>query len=118
MKRVAFVFRLLLMVQRRAGRAGRPAGNLSADGRDRRFLRGRWRLSASSRAAPAAVLARDYISTFKLLSLYDIEQCWICAASARERGLNSATPWVVDGEWLEPEALRARLDDFNVILRF
>lgn len=37
---------------------------------------------------PAAVLARDYISTFKLLSLYDIEQCWICAASARERGLN------------------------------
>ncbi|MEQ5072234.1 sulfurtransferase TusC, partial [Providencia rettgeri] len=26
--------------------------------------------------------------------------------------------WVVDGEWLEPEALRARLDDFNVILRF
>ena len=67
---------------------------------------------------PAAVLARDYISTFKLLSLYDIEQCWICAASARERGLNSATPWVVDGEWLEPEALRARLDDFNVILRF
>lgn len=67
---------------------------------------------------PAAVLARDYISTFKLLSLYDIEQCWICAASARERGLNSATPWVVDGEWLEPEALRGRLDDFNVILRF
>lgn len=67
---------------------------------------------------PDAVLARDYIATFKLLGLYDIEQCWICAASARERGLTSATPWVVDGEWLEPEALRARLDDFNVILRF
>ncbi|WP_251276661.1 sulfurtransferase complex subunit TusC, partial [Enterobacter hormaechei] len=31
---------------------------------------------------PAAVLARDYISTFKLLSLYDIEQYWICAAPA------------------------------------
>lgn len=67
---------------------------------------------------PAAVLARDYISTFKLLSLYDIEQCWICAASARERGLSSATSWVVDGERLESEDLRARLDEFNVILRF
>ncbi|MEN0613512.1 sulfurtransferase complex subunit TusC [Klebsiella indica] len=67
---------------------------------------------------PAAVLARDYISTFKLLSLYDINQCWFCAASGRERGLNPTTPLVVDGEWLEPEALRARLDDFSVILRF
>ena len=56
---------------------------------------------------PSAVLARDYIATFKLLPLY-----------ARERGLNAGTAWVVDAEWLEPEALRARLDDFNVILRF
>lgn len=37
---------------------------------------------------PDAVLARDYIATFKLLGLYDIEQCWICAASLRERGLD------------------------------
>lgn len=59
---------------------------------------------------PAAgkILARDYIATFKLLSLYDIEQCWLCAASARERGLAADTPWVVDVESLEPEALRAR----------
>ena len=50
---------------------------------------------------PGKILARDYIATFKLLSLYDIEQCWL-----------------VDVESLEPEALRARLDEFNVILRF
>ena len=31
---------------------------------------------------PGAVLARDYIATFKLLSLYDIDQCWLCAESA------------------------------------
>ena len=67
---------------------------------------------------PGKILARDYIATFKLLSLYDIEQCWLCAASARERGLAADTPWVVDVESLEPEALRARLDEFNVILRF
>ncbi|WP_434670592.1 sulfurtransferase complex subunit TusC [Klebsiella sp. B345] len=67
---------------------------------------------------PSAVFARDYIATFKLLSLYDIDACWVCAASARERGLDATTPWIIDAEWLEPEALRARLDDFNVILRF
>ena len=50
---------------------------------------------------PGAVLARDYIATFKLLSLYDI-----------------ATPWAVDVECLAPDALRARLHEFDVILRF
>ncbi len=40
---------------------------------------------------PDAVLARDYIATFKLLGLYDIEQCWVCAASLRERGLDPQT---------------------------
>lgn len=29
---------------------------------------------------PDVILARDYIATFKLLGLYDIEQCWLCAA--------------------------------------
>lgn len=67
---------------------------------------------------PGAVLARDYIATFKLLSLYDIDQCWLCADSARERGLDPATPWVVDVECLAPDALRARLHEFDVILRF
>lgn len=61
---------------------------------------------------------RDYISTFKLLSLYDIEQCWICAASARE--LRSEFCHAVGCWWRMAGAggLRARLDDFNVILRF
>ena len=67
---------------------------------------------------PGAVLARDYIATFKLLSLYDIDQCWLCADSARERGLDPTTPWVVDVECLAPDALRARLHEFDVILRF
>ncbi|EIY5119952.1 sulfurtransferase complex subunit TusC [Klebsiella quasipneumoniae] len=67
---------------------------------------------------PGAVLARDYIATFKLLSLYDIDQCCLCAESARERGLDPATPWVVDAECLAPDALRARLHEFDVILRF
>lgn len=67
---------------------------------------------------PARVLARDYIATFKLLPLYNIDHCWLCAASAEARGLMMTTPLVIDVEWLAPEALRTQLDDFNVILHF
>jgi tRNA 2-thiouridine synthesizing protein C len=45
---------------------------------------------------PQAVLARDYIATFKVLPLYDIETVLAVRRLARERGLNDATPWVVD----------------------
>jgi tRNA 2-thiouridine synthesizing protein C len=55
---------------------------------------------------PQAILARDYISTFKLLPLYDIEQCWVCSAALRERGLATKTEFVIDAEVLEPDALR------------
>ncbi|HIB0147014.1 TPA: sulfurtransferase complex subunit TusC [Escherichia coli] len=67
---------------------------------------------------PDAVLARDYIATFKLLGLYDIEQCWICAASLRERGLYPQTPFVVEATPLEADALRRELANYDVILRF
>ncbi|MTH47775.1 sulfurtransferase complex subunit TusC [Intestinirhabdus alba] len=67
---------------------------------------------------PGAVLARDYIATFKLLGLYDIEQRWICAASLRERGLDPGVELVIDATPLEPDALRRELDHYDVILRF
>ncbi|MEB4675643.1 sulfurtransferase complex subunit TusC [Enterobacteriaceae bacterium G50] len=67
---------------------------------------------------PSAVLARDYIATFKLMSLYDIENVWLCAASLRERGLSADTAFVTDVELLEPDALRQQLDGYDVILRF
>jgi len=67
---------------------------------------------------PGAVLARDYIATFKLMALYDIENCWICAASLRERGLADSGTFVTDAERLEPQALRQKLDEYDVILRF
>lgn len=40
------------------------------------------------------------------------------APTQLERGLDPATPWVVDVECLAPDALRARLHEFDVILRF
>ncbi|NDO83538.1 sulfurtransferase complex subunit TusC [Citrobacter sp. NCU1] len=67
---------------------------------------------------PDAVLARDYIATFKLLELYDIEQCWLCATSLRERGLSEDSHFVIDVTLLESEALRNELDGYDVILNF
>lgn len=71
-----------------------------------------------SQQTPGVILARDYIATFKLLSLYDIENCWICAASMRERGLNAQASFVTDVEALEPDVLRQKLNEYDVILRF
>ncbi|KIS41377.1 sulfurtransferase complex subunit TusC [Kosakonia radicincitans] len=67
---------------------------------------------------PDAILARDYIATFKVLPLYDIEQCWLCAASLRERGLGEETAFVLPAQQLEPEALREELDEYTVVLTF
>ncbi len=68
---------------------------------------------------PAEILARDYISTFKLLALYDIENCWLCADSLRERGLNpDASEFVMKAEMLGSAQLRDTLNQYDVILRF
>lgn len=67
---------------------------------------------------PGAILARDYIATFKVLPLYDIEQCWLCAASLRERGLGEKTSFVLSAQCLEPEALREKLSTYHVVLSF
>lgn len=37
---------------------------------------------------PQAILARDYIATFKVLPLYDIETLYVCADSLAARGLD------------------------------
>ena len=67
---------------------------------------------------PGTILARDYIATFKILPLYDIEQCWLCAASLRERGLGEETAFVLPAQPLEPDALREQLDEYDVVLTF
>lgn len=67
---------------------------------------------------PATILTRDYIPTFKLMALYDIEDCWLCAASLRERGLSASSSFIIEPEILAPDVLRQRLDSYDVILRF
>ncbi|MGF1737894.1 sulfurtransferase complex subunit TusC [Photobacterium satsumensis] len=36
---------------------------------------------------PQGILSRDYIATFKMLELYDIEQVYVCRQSLQARGL-------------------------------
>ncbi|CAH0534540.1 Protein TusC [Vibrio stylophorae] len=50
------------------------------------FGDGVWQLLKQQQ--PKAIQCRDYIATFKLFDLYEIEQCYICAESLAERGLS------------------------------
>ncbi|NIY49462.1 sulfurtransferase complex subunit TusC [Cedecea colo] len=67
---------------------------------------------------PEKILSRDYIATFRVLPLYDIEQCYLCTESARVRGLSENSAWVVDVNLLNPDALRETLHQFDIILTF
>ena len=64
------------------------------------------------------MLARDYIATFKVLPLYDIETLYVCAASLQARGLSENTPFVLDAAVVAPEVLREHLSCFDTILTF
>lgn len=67
---------------------------------------------------PQAILARDYIATFKVLPLYDIETFWVCAASLKSRGLDEQTPLVLDATIVAPDLLRDQLSHYDTILTF
>lgn len=119
MKRIAFVFTTAPhgVVSGREGLDALLAASAFTDDIGVFFIGdGVFQLLAGQR--PEAILARDYIATFKVLPLYDIENCWLCAASLRERGLNDASAFVLPVESLEPDALRARLDSYDVVMTF
>ncbi|MDY1038023.1 sulfurtransferase complex subunit TusC [Lelliottia sp. CFBP8978] len=67
---------------------------------------------------PQQILARDYIATFKVLPLYDIETFWVCAASLKERGLDEKTPMVLDATVITPDVLREHLAHYQTVLTF
>ncbi|MFS2221868.1 sulfurtransferase complex subunit TusC [Pantoea sp. B65] len=67
---------------------------------------------------PEKILARNYIATFGILSLYDVGQCYLCADSLAERGLSAKDPRVLPAEVLSSAALRERLGQFDRIVTF
>lgn len=67
---------------------------------------------------PEKILARNYIATFGVLPLYDVDQCYLCAASLAERGLSVDDARVLPAEVLSSDALRERLGQFDRLLTF
>lgn len=67
---------------------------------------------------PEKILMRNYIATFGVLPLYDIDRCYVCAASLQQRGLPLDTPWVVDVAPLAPAALQAELARYQAVITF
>jgi len=119
MKRVAFVFRSAPHGTS-AGREGLDAllatSALSDD--PGVFFIGDGVLQLLPGQQPEQVLARNHIATFRVLPLYDIESCFLCATSARERGLPQDSDWVIDVEMLEADGLREKLSQYDVVLTF
>lgn len=119
MKRIAFVFRSAPHGSS-AGREGLDALLATSALSDDLgvFFMGDGVLQLLANQQPEQVLARNYIATFRVLPLYDIESCFLCAASARERGLSLDNEWVIDVDILEPEALRKELQGYDTVLTF
>ncbi len=67
---------------------------------------------------PDKILARNYIATYGVLSLYDIDQCFVCAASLKARGLTEELSWVLDADTLAEDELRDKLSEYDVVMTF
>ncbi|MCQ4093929.1 sulfurtransferase complex subunit TusC [Erwinia persicina] len=67
---------------------------------------------------PQHILARNYIATFGVLPLYDVEHCYVCAAALAERGIAAGAARVLATEVLAPDVLRARLNDYDRVITF
>jgi tRNA 2-thiouridine synthesizing protein C len=67
---------------------------------------------------PEKILARNYIATFGVLPLYDVENCYLCETALLERGLQQVTDWVVEAEILPADTLRQKLASYDVVMTF
>ncbi|MGC6389072.1 sulfurtransferase complex subunit TusC [Ewingella sp. S1.OA.A_B6] len=67
---------------------------------------------------PDKILARNYIATYGVLSLYDIDQCFVCSASLKVRGLADERNWVLGAQTLAEVELREKLSEYDVVMTF
>lgn len=67
---------------------------------------------------PEKILARNYIATFGVLPLYEVEKCYLCASALQERGLQQVVDWVLPAAILPEEALRQKLASYDVVMTF
>ncbi|WP_067709923.1 MULTISPECIES: sulfurtransferase complex subunit TusC [unclassified Erwinia] len=67
---------------------------------------------------PEKILSRNYIATFGVLPLYDIERCYVCSASLAERGIPADFTAILPTDVLKPERLRAELAKYDRVISF
>ncbi|WP_315709145.1 sulfurtransferase complex subunit TusC [Brenneria uluponensis] len=67
---------------------------------------------------PEKVLMRDYIATFGVLPLYDVEHCYVCETSLQQRGISPDMGWILDVEILPADVLRTTLSTYHSVLTF
>ena len=66
---------------------------------------------------PELILMRDYIATFNMLELYDIEDVYVCKASLDERNLNQI-PLNIANQLIDDKQLTQLLANQDAVLRF
>ncbi len=119
MNRVAFLFTQAPHGSS-AGREGLDAvlatGALSED--IGLFFIGDGVLQLSCEQQPEKILARNYIATFGVLALYDIEQCYVCESSLLARGMHPEAARVLNADVVDAASLRQALARFDRIIRF
>ncbi|WP_127959716.1 sulfurtransferase complex subunit TusC [Serratia microhaemolytica] len=67
---------------------------------------------------PDKILARNYIATFGVLPLYDVEHCYLCETALQQRGLQQFTDWILPVEILSAAALRQKVASYDVVMTF
>lgn len=67
---------------------------------------------------PQHIMSRDYIASFGILPVYDVEQIYVCADSLQDRGISEATSWVLPVTLLSYQAISQRLADFDRVFTF
>lgn len=67
---------------------------------------------------PNKLMARDYISTYKLLPLYGINACYICKEDLEKRGFGADTSFVLPAIVIPADRLRRYLASYDIILTF
>lgn len=67
---------------------------------------------------PERVLARNYIATFGVLPLYDVETFYLCHDSLIERGLDPSLPFVLPVTQLSTSAWREQLNQYDIVMTF
>ncbi len=119
MNRVAFLFTQAPHGSS-AGREGLDAvlatGALSED--IALFFIGDGVLQLQSDQHPEQILARNYIATFGVLDLYDIDQCFVCHESLMARGQSLNAKRVLEAEVLDADTLRQKLATYHRIICF